>query len=299
MRSADYASLSAFMAIAEERSFSRAALRLGLSRSALSHSIRELEERLGARLLNRTTRSVAPTSAGQALLDRIAPAFSEIGNATKAVRESRERPSGTVRLNLPRIAAEIVLLPVFDRIAHALPDVHLEIVVDDGLTDIVASGFDAGIRPGALLHQDMVAVRVTPDWRIAIVGSPEYFAGRKPPVTPADLRHHACVNYRFASGALYRWPFARAGEAVNVAVEGPLTLNDSGLCLAAALSGTGLACSVDALVAPHVSAGRLVRVLEDWCPPMPGFFLYYPSRRQMPPALRAVVDLLKVKSGPA
>jgi DNA-binding transcriptional LysR family regulator len=294
MRGANYAELAAFVAVAEDRSFARAARRLGLSRSALSHSIRELEERLSVRLLNRTTRSVALTDAGSSLLERIAPAFSEIGSAVEDLHNFRDQPSGTVRISLPRIAAELLLTPAASGFLRDYPDIRLELSVDDGLIDIVAGGFDAGIRPAGLLQRDMIAVRLTPSLRSVIVGSPDYFASHPKPVTPQDLADHACINYRWNdTGALYHWPLSRDGEAVDVAPQGSMTINDSGLVLSAALAGAGLACTLDDRVAGHVAEGRLVRVLEDWCQPFPGFFLYHPSRRQMPPALRALVDFLK------
>lgn len=297
MRGAEYAELAAFVAVAQERSFRRAATRLGLSPSALSHTIRELEERLGAKLLNRTTRSVAPTDAGLSLFNRLAPAFSDIAGAVEAVSAFRDRPSGTVRLNLPRLAAVIVLAPAFGHFARAYPDVRLELTVDDSLTDIVAGGFDAGIRLGERVHQDMVAVRVTPDLRVAVIGAPGYFASKDRPHTPHDLRHHACINYRWTeNGALYRWKFEREGEALDVIVEGPLTLNDTDLILAAALDGVGLGYLLERRVAGHLATGQLVRVLDEWCPPFSGFFLYYPGRRQMPPALRALIDFLQGSS---
>jgi DNA-binding transcriptional LysR family regulator len=295
MRGSDYAELAAFVVVARERSFRRAAARLGLSPSGLSHTIRELEEGLGTRLLNRTTRSVAPTDAGQALYSRLAPAFEDILSAVNAARSTRDRPSGTVRLNLPLQAAEIALAGEFGRFAQAYPEVHLELVVEDGLTDVVAAGFDAGIRPGHMLARDMVAVRVTRDLRLAVVSSPEYFARRPPPQTPRDLKDHACINYRFTtSGALYRWSFARGAETLEVAVEGSLTLNDTRLIRAAALAGAGLACILQDSVAEDIAAGKLVRVLEDWCPPYVGFYLYHPGRRQMPAGLRALIDFLRV-----
>ncbi len=225
------------MAVAQALSFRRASVRLGLSPSALSHAIRELEARLGARLLNRTTRSVALTDAGQALFDRLRPAFADIAGAVEAVRAYHDRPSGTVRINLPKLAAHSVLAPTFGRFARAYPEVRLEATVDDGLTDIVAGGFDAGVRPGERLQRDMVAVRITPDLRTAVVGSPAYFANRPAPVRPEDLQDHACINYRWSGGGLYRWPFEREGKAFDVQVEGPLTLNDTDLILAAALDG--------------------------------------------------------------
>ena len=295
MRGAEYGDLASFVAVAEALSFRRAAVRLGLSPSALSHAIRELEARLGARLLNRTTRSVALTDAGQALFDRLRPAFADIAGAVEAVRAYHDRPSGTVRINLPKLAAHRVLAPAFGRFARAYPEVRLEVTVDDGLTDIVAGGFDAGVRPGERLQRDMVAVRITPDLRTAVVGSPAYLAVRSPPLKPEDLQHHACINYRWSGGgALYRWPFEREGKAFDVQVEGPLTLNDTDLILAAALDGVGLACLLEDRVAGDLAAGRLVRVLEDYSPTFPGFFLYYAGRRQMPPALRALIDFLQI-----
>lgn len=297
MRGSDYAELAAFVAVAEARSFARAAARLGMSRSALSHTIRALEERVGARLLNRTTRSVALTDAGKALFERLPPAFAEIAAAVDGLSAFRDRPSGTVRINLPRLAAEFLLASRLPRFAQSYPDVRVELTVGDELTDIVAGGFDAGIRPGELVQRDMIAVRVTPDLRTAIVGSPAYFASHPVPRTPRDLAGHVCINYRWLkTGALFRWPFAKDGETLDVAVAGPLTMNDSGLTILAALNGAGLACTVEAQVADDIAAGRLVRVLEDWCPPFPGFFLYYPGRRQMPPALGVLIDFLRVRS---
>ena len=296
MRGTDYAELAAFVAVAQERSFRRAAARLGLSPSALSHTIRELEERLGVRLLNRTTRSVAPTQAGIRLLDQLAPAFAGIAEAVAAVSTFKDRPSGTVRLNLPRLAAHIVLAPLFGRFAQTYPDVHLEVTVDDALTDIVAGGFDAGIRPGERVQRDMVAVRVTPDMRIAVVGAPDYLMMRTPPRSPHDLKDHACINYRWAgNGALYRWKFSRDGNEFDLTVGGPLTLDDTDLIVAAAVNGAGLAYILESRIAGHLAAGRLLRVLEDWCPPIPGFFLYYPGRRHLAPALRALIDFVQVK----
>ena len=295
MRGAEYGDLASFVAVAEVLSFRRASVRLGLSPSALSHAIRELEARLGARLLNRTTRSVALTDPGQALFDRLRPAFADIAGAVEAVRAYHDRPSGTVRINLPKLAAHSVLAPAFGRFARAYPEVRLEVTVDDGLTDIVAGGFDAGVRPGERLQRDMVAVRITPDLRTAVVGSPAYFAARPAPIRPEDLGDHACINYRWSGGgAFYRWPFEREGKAFDVQVEGPLTLNDTDLILAAALEGVGLACLLEDRVAPDLAAGRLVRVLEDCSPIFPGFFLYYAGRRQTPPALRALVDFLQI-----
>jgi DNA-binding transcriptional LysR family regulator len=255
-----------------------------------------LEERVGAKLLNRTTRSVAPTEAGSRLLARLAPAFANIAEAIEDLNTIRERPSGIVRLNVPRMAAHMVLAPAFGRFNQAYPDVHLEVAVEEAFTDIVARGFDAGVRLGESVQRDMIAVRITPDLRIAIVCSPDYLAGRFVPDSPRDLREHACIGYRQpASGARYRWEFARDGQEIEVAVEGPLTLDDPDLMIAAALDGLGLAYAMEGRVTEHLSSGRLVRVLTDWCPPFPGFFLYYPSRRQMPAALRALIDFLRVR----
>jgi DNA-binding transcriptional LysR family regulator len=254
-----------------------------------------LEERVGAKLLNRTTRSVAPTEAGSRLLARLAPAFANIAEAIEDLNTIRDRPSGIVRLNVPRMAAHMVLAPAFGRFNQAYPDVHLEVAVEEAFTDIVARGFDAGVRLGESVQRDMIAVRITPDLRIAIVCSPDYLAGRFVPDSPRDLREHACIGYRQpASGARYRWEFARDGQEIEVAVEGPLTLDDPDLMIAAALDGLGLAYAMEGRVTEHLSSGRLVRVLTDWCPPFPGFFLYYPSRRQMPAALRALIDFLRV-----
>jgi DNA-binding transcriptional LysR family regulator len=296
VRGTEYAELSAFVAVTKERSFRRAPNRLGLLPSALSHTIRELEERLGAKLLNRTTRSIAPTEAGRELYDRLVPAFADIAGALEVVRAFGVRPSGTVRLNLPKLAANMILAPALGRFAREHPQVHLELAVDDGLTDIVASGLDAGIRPGELILRDMVAVRVTPDLRSAVVASPSYLALHPGPQTPRDLKDHVCINYRFAaSGALYRWPFAKDGESLDVAVEGSLTLNDMDLVRTAALDGAGLACTLEYSVDEDLASGRLVRLLDDWCQTFPGFFLYYPEQRRISPALRVLIDFLAYK----
>lgn len=296
MRGTEYAELAAFVAVAQERSFRRASARLDLSPSSLSHIIRELEERLGAKLLNRTTRSVAPTEAGLNLLARLEPAFADIAGAVETVNAFRARPTGTVRLNVPRMAAQMALAPAFGGFAHLYPDVRLDVTVNDGFADVVAAGFDAGIRLGESVHRDMVAVRVTPDLCMAVVGSPGYFASRPAPRSPRDLRDHACIGYRWVgSGALCRWEFERDGQGFDVAVEGPLTLNDPDLIVGAALDGVGLAYAIESQVAAYLAAGRLMRVLEEWCSPFPGFFLYYPGRRHTPAALRALIDFLQAR----
>lgn len=297
MRGNEYGELAAFVAIVEELSFRRAAARLGLTPSALSHTIRGLEERLGVRLLNRTTRSVAATEAGRALFTRVAPAFTEITGAVDGVSAFRDGPAGTVRINLPKLAADLVFGRIFGLFSRTYPDIRVELIVDDGLADIVAGGFDAGIRPGELLQQDMVAVRVTPDLRTAVVGAPSYFASRTLPRTPRDLHEHPCIAYRWTrGGALYRWSFRKRGKVLEVDPAGSIAVNDVDVMVAAALDGAGLACTLEDHVAGHIRDGRLVRVLEDWCHPFPGFFLYYPSRRQMPVALRTLVDFLRARS---
>ena len=238
---------------------------------------------------------MAPTDVGLRLLDQLAPAFTSIREAVAAVSTFKDRPSGIIRLNLPRLAAHIVLTPLFGRFAQTYPDVHLEVTVDDALTDIVAGGFDAGIRPGEHLQRDMMAVRVTPDLRTAIVGSPDYFMSHTPPRLPHDLQDHACINYRWAgSGALYRWKLSKGGKEFDLSVEGPFTFDDTDLIVAAALDGAGLAYILEGRVAGYLTDGRLLRVLEDWCPPSPGFFLYYPGRRHLAPSLRGLIDFVKV-----
>lgn len=295
MRGAEYAELVAFIAVAQEKSFAQASVRLGSSRSALSHTIRSLEDRLGARLLNRTTRSVGLTEAGLMLFSRISPAFAEIRDAVARVRQFSDCPSGDVRITLPRLAAELVLAPVIGRFRREYPEVRLELSVNDALTDIVASGFDAGIRPGEMVQRDMLAVRVTPDLRFAIVGSPDYFQERPAPSVPGDLVKHDCINYRFTeSGGVHRWPLAKEGKHFDVAVNGALILNDSNLVMLAAIEGAGLACTLESQVASHLATGNLIRVLEDWCPQFPGFFLYYPSQSHMAPALRVLIDFLRI-----
>ncbi|MBB3931921.1 DNA-binding transcriptional LysR family regulator [Kaistia hirudinis] len=298
MRGAAFSELVSFTAVARECSFRRAAVRLGVSPSALSHTIRQLEERLGVRLLNRTTRSVAPTEAGLALLARIEPAIAELEGAVSVVGAFQSRPSGRLRINLPRLAAELVLAPLLADFAEAYPEIRLELIVDDALTDVVAESFDAGIRQGERLHQDMVAVRLTPSIKMAVVGSPAYFARRSPPVTPADLGRHACINYCWtATGAVFRWPFEGPDGPFEIAVEGPLTLNDTGLLRDAALRGVGLAYLPEPSTARDVEEGRLVRLLESWSRSFSGFFLYHPGRRQTPPPLRALIDFLLARRG--
>jgi DNA-binding transcriptional LysR family regulator len=293
MNRADLPALAIFEAVASERSFRRAARRLGLSVSAVSHAINGLEQNMGVRLLARTTRSVAPTEAGNHLLEQLRPALASIAEAVESASASQDRISGTIRLTVPRSAAELVLVPLAARFMQAYHAVAVEIVVQDGFIDIVAAGFDAGVRLGESLQQDMIAVPLGPPQRAAIVGAPSYFDDRAIPLTPQDLHHHVCIRRRFAGGGLYRWEFERAGQAVQVAVDGSLVLNDDELIVQAALSGAGLAFAFEGQVVEHIIAGRLVRVLEDWCRSFSGFFLYYPSKRLMRPALRAFIDFVR------
>jgi DNA-binding transcriptional LysR family regulator len=300
MRPAEFGELRALAAVAQERSFRRAAARLGVTPSALSHLIRALEERLGAKLLHRTTRSVAPTEAGAALLGRLVPAMAEIEQAVSDVGAFSDRPRGRLRLNLPRLAAEAVLLPKLGQFAQLYPDIVLDLVVDDSMADIVAEGFDAGIRAGAQVHSDMSAVRLTPDLRVAVVASPTYVASRGTPVTPHDLREHRCINYRWAqAGAVYRWGFERAGETLEVRLDAAITVNDTDLITKFALGGLGFAYILEDVVAEHLSTGRLVRVLDDWCQPSSGFHLYYSGRRHMSAPLRAMIEFFRFKSASA
>ncbi|WP_062018121.1 LysR family transcriptional regulator [Aureimonas sp. AU4] len=295
MRRGDLDDLHLFAAVARERSFTRAAARLGLSPSALSHAMRGLEERLGVRLLQRTTRSVAPTAAGERLLARLAPALHEIDAGLAALAEARTEPSGTVRVTTFGYIAQTVLEPRLPRFLLDHPAVEVEIHVAQELTDIVAAGFDAGIRFGDTVERDMVAVRVGPDLRTVVVGTPDYFERFAPPETPADLARHRCLCHRLASaGGLLPWEFERDGREVQVRVTGPLIADDDGgLALAAVRAGAGLGYMMEESVAADIASGRLVQVLADWCPPFSGCHLYHPSRRQTPPALRALIDVLR------
>ena len=288
--------LAAFAVVADERSFTRAAVRLGVSTSAVSHSIRDLEERLGVRLLARTTRTVAPTDAGQHLLEQLRPALGEIEAALTEVGRLREKPAGTIRLIAPSLAVAMAVSPKLAKFARDYPDVVLDITTeDDSRRDLIAARFDAGIHLGEFLQRDMVAVRVTGEQRAAIVAAPSYFDSHPKPKTPRELTAHRCVRYRMgAGGPVYRWEFEKRGKPVTVSVSGPLIVNDVEITLRAALDGLGLAFLFEERAAEHIARGELVRVLEDWCPPFDGFFLYYPSRRQQPAALQALVDALRV-----
>ena len=291
----EFGVLAAFVAVAEERSFTRAAKRLGVSPSALSHAIRGLEERIGVRLLARTTRSVAPTEAGEQLFTRVRPAFGDIRQALDQVTGLRDRPAGRVRLLLPRSAAMIALVPKLAQFARDYPDVVLDVATDNSRMDLVAAGFDAGIEIGEFIQKDMVAVRVSEDLRAAIVGSPQYFASHPKPKHPRDLLNHACINFRHGSSGVYGWEFDKGKQSLTMAVEGPLIVDDAELSVRAALDGIGVAFALEHYAGPFIATGELVRVLEDWCPPFPGYFLYYPSRRQQPAALSALIKMLRLQ----
>lgn len=289
--------LLAFLAVARERSFTRAAAQLGVSQSALSHTVRGLEERLGLRLLTRTTRSVSPTEAGERLLNSIGPRFEEIESEIAALSELREKPAGTVRITAGEHAASTVLWPKLKQFLPDYPDIKVEIIVDYGLTDIVAERYDAGVRLGEALAKDMIAVRIGPDLCFAVVGAPSYFAHHAMPKTPHDLTSHNCINLRLPTyGGLYAWEFEKDGQQVNVHVDGQVVFNNVELRRDAVLAGLGLACLPEDLVRPFIAEGRLVRVLEDWCPSYSGYHLYYPSRRQSSPAFALLVNALRYRA---
>ncbi|WP_398479233.1 LysR family transcriptional regulator [Tardiphaga sp.] len=287
------AELATFLAIARHRSFRAAAVELGVSASALSHALRNIEERLDLRLVNRTTRSVALTEAGERLFARVSPAFQDIDDALEDLNTFRGKPAGTLRFNAARQSAQLVLLPLVTRFQKAYPEINVEIAVNDGLVDMVSAGFDAGIRFGETIAADMIAVPIGPRQRSAVVGTPAFFKKYKQPRTPHELKDLPCIRFRFWGGALYRWEFERGGVALEIDVAGPLTLNDQDLMVDAALDGAGLAYVFEKQVEDLIAKRKLVRVLADWCPAYPGFFMYYPSRRQLPAALRAFVDFVK------
>ena len=286
--------LAAFLAIAEERSFTKAAKRLAVSPSAMSHAIRGLEETLGVRLLSRTTRSVAPTEAGEQLLARLRPALRDVQDALDQLSGLRDKPAGRVRLVVPRLAGTTVVGPKLAKFTRDYPDVVLEVTADDSRMDIVAGGFDAGIHFGEYIQKDMIAVRVSKDHRAAIVGAPSYFKAHPKPKIPHDLLSHKCINFRHGSAGLYRWEFDQGKKSLSVAVNGPLIVDDVETMVRAAIDGVGLAFVSDERVEPQLASGELIRVLADWCQPFPGFFLYYPSRRQQPAALAALINTLRL-----
>jgi len=288
--------LSAFLIVAREGSFTKAAAKLGVSQSALSYTIRELEARLKLRLLTRTTRSVSPTAAGERLLRNVGPRLEEIETELEALGELREKPAGTIRITTLEFAADSILIPKLAKLLRAYPDIKVEIVIDYGLTDIVAQRYDAGVRNGEQVAKDMIAVRIGPDARMAVVGAPSYFKGRAEPKKPQDLIGHNCINLRLPThGGLYAWEFEKGNRELKVRVEGQFTFNSTGPMLNAALAGLGLAYVPEGLVQPHIAKGRLTRVLADWCPPYPGYHLYYPSRRQPSAAFALVVDTLRYR----
>ncbi|MBZ9893719.1 LysR family transcriptional regulator [Mesorhizobium sp. BR1-1-6] len=294
MNRAHLSQLAVLATVAQCGSFRGAARELAIAPSAVSHAVSSLEARLGVRLLARSTRSVAPTEEGARLLERLRPALSEIDLALETAVEARDRPAGNLRLSVPRTAAHLVLTPRLGAFAAAYPDIVLEIVIEDRFTDVVEGGFDAGMRLGESLQRDMIALRIGPDIRGAVVGSPSYFDTMPRPRHPRDLSDHRCIRFRFSSGILYRWEFARDGEEIEIAAQGPLILDEDHLIAQAAVDGAGLAFVFEDYVREPLRDGRLVRVLEDWCPSFEGFFVYYPSRRQMRPALRAFIDFFRV-----
>ncbi|WP_029075006.1 LysR family transcriptional regulator [Kaistia adipata] len=296
MAQANFNDLAAFAAVARERSFTRAAARLGVSQPALSQTIRQLEARLGLRLLTRTTRSVAPTEAGERLLQTVGPRLAEIEAELASLSELRDKPAGTVRITAGEHPALSILQPALKRILPDFPDLRVEIIIDYGLTDIVAAGFDAGVRMGEQVAKDMIAIRIGPPMRMAVVGSPDYFRRMPMPRTPQDLTMHNCINMRLPTyGGLFAWGLEKDGREVNVRVEGQTVFNSLGMRLASALDGLGLSYLPEDQASPYLAEGRLVRVLDDWCPHFPGYHLYYPSRRHISPALAVLVEALRYR----
>jgi DNA-binding transcriptional LysR family regulator len=294
----DLAHLSAFVAVADHLSFRAAALRLGVTPSALSHTMRQLEERLGVRLLHRTTRSVSVTDAGHRLLERLRPAIDQIAGALEDLNQERSRPVGRLRIYAIHTAAAAVIAPVWQRFLSTYPEVHLELQLGEAPVDIVAKGFDAGIGPQDRVASDMIIVRVMGPVKVAVVGAPSYFARRRGPRTPDDLARHSCVEYRLrADGAVYEWAFERNGKSRKISVDGRVMVNDPDLAVRAAVDGLGIAYTLEASAEPFLRSGQLVRVLEDWSPSFEGLFLYYPSHRQVPAALRALIDMIRAAGG--
>ncbi|PRA57068.1 MULTISPECIES: LysR family transcriptional regulator [Pseudomonas] len=289
-----YDQLAIFSAVAQARSFTRAAAKLGMSQPALSRAMRQLEERLGVRLLSRTTRSVKPTEAGEHLLRVIAPRFEEIDSELALLSQYRDKPAGKLRITAGEHSAITLLQPVLGKLLPDNPDLHIEIIVDYGLTDIVAEGFDAGVRLGEQVAKDMIAMRIGPDMCMAVVGSPTYFARHPQPSEPSELMQHNCITLRMPTyGGLLPWEFEKNGQTLNVRIEGQMVFNNISMRLEAVLQGLGLACMPEDLVREHVAAGRLIRVLADWCEPFSGYHLYYPSRRQSSPAFTLLREALR------
>ena len=286
--------LSAFLTVAEERSFTRAAKQLNISTSGLSHAIRRLEEQIGVRLLTRTTRSVSPTDAGEQLLAHLRPALADIRGTLTSLSGLQTTPIGRVRLLCPRLAARSVLAPRLGEFARRYPDVVLEVTTDDSRIDLVAGGFDAAIHFGEFIAQDMIAVRVSPDIEHAVVAAPAYFESHAPPTSPKQLLSHRCINFRHRGESIYKWELEKGDQSVAIAVTGPLVFDDEDLVLQAALDGGGLALVANNRAAPYIAEGKLVRIMKDWTPPFPGFFLYYPHRQQQPAALAALIETLRI-----
>jgi DNA-binding transcriptional LysR family regulator len=298
MRRDELGDLMAFLVVARERSFTRAAARLDTSQSALSHTIRRLEARIGLRLLTRTTRSVAPTDAGERLLETLQPAVEDIEAKLAALRELRDKPAGNIRITTGQHAAHTVLWPALAGFLAQYPDIQVELAIDQHLTDLVTDRLDAGVRLGEQIAKDMIAVRIGPDIRFAVVGSPAYFENHPRPKTPQDLARHRCINLRLPThGGLYPWEFDKNGRQLNVRVEGQLVFNEMPLVLRAAVDGFGLAIVMEDQAAPLIAAGRLVRVLADWCAQFSGYHLYYPSRRQLAPAFALLIEALRYRAG--
>ena len=296
MASESYDQIAIFTVVAQERSFTRAAAKLGMSQPALSRAMRQLEERLGVRLLARTTRSVSPTEAGEHLLSVVAPRFEEINSELALLSEFRDKPAGKLRITASEHSANTLLQPVLAKLLPDHPDLSIEISVDYGLTDIVAEGFDAGVRLGEQVAKDMIAVRIGPDMRMAVVGSPAYFKRYPRPEIPRDLVQHNCINMRLPTyGGIYAWEFEKNGQELKVRVEGQLVFNTLALRLEAALQGLGLAYLPEDVVQPHITSGHLVQVLADWCEPFTGYHLYYPSRRQASPAFSLLREALRYR----
>ena len=300
MNRGDLADLTAFVAVADHLSFRAAASQLGVTPSALSHSMRQLEERLGVRLLNRTTRSVSVTDAGLRLLERLRPAVGQIAGALEDLNQERQRPLGRLRIYAIHLAAGAVIAPIWGRFLSTYPEVHLELALGEAPIDIVAKGFDAGIGPRDRVPADMIAVRVMGLMKIAVVGAPTYFARRRPPRTPDDLARHSCVQYRReADGNVLLWQFERNRKSRRISVDGRVMVNDADLAVRAAIDGLGIAYTLESLAQPFLRAGQLVRVLEDWSPSFEGLFLYYPGHRQVPAALRVLIDMMRAARGSA
>jgi DNA-binding transcriptional LysR family regulator len=296
MKRDELGDLAAFLTVAEERSFTRAAAQLGTSQSALSHTVRRLEERMGVRLLTRTTRNVLATEAGEQLVETLRPAFNDIRSRISSLSAMRQQPGGTIRITSSRHAAETILMPAVKGLMVEYPDINVEISIEQRLVDLVAERYDAGVRLGERIEKDMIAVKIGPEMRMVVAGSPKYFKKHPKPTTPHDLTQHACINLRLPTlGGLYAWEFEQEGRPLNVRVDGQFICNDVPMIIDAAVSGLGLTCLPDDHLGPLVKEGKLISVLEDWSPPFPGYHLYYPSRRLASPAFSLLVNALRYR----